>query len=48
MTLLDKTNVPHELFEYPSGGHNISGTSFSIAMERTVAFFKKYLVTSKN
>lgn len=41
MTLLDKTKVPHQLFEYPTGGHNISGTSFAIAMERTVKFFKR-------
>jgi dipeptidyl aminopeptidase/acylaminoacyl peptidase len=43
MTLLDKTSVPHELFEYPTGGHNIDGSSFSLAMQRTVAFYKKYL-----
>jgi dipeptidyl aminopeptidase/acylaminoacyl peptidase len=42
--LLDKTSVVHELWEYPSGGHNISGSSFVTAMERTVLFFKKYLV----
>lgn len=41
--LLDKTSVPHELHEYTSGGHNISGSSFSDAMQSTVAFFKKYL-----
>lgn len=43
MALLDKTSIPHEFYEYPSGGHNIQGTSFNLAMERTVAFFKKYL-----
>lgn len=43
MALLDKTSVPHELFEYPSGGHNISGASFTQAMERTVEFFKEHL-----
>ncbi|CAN5235641.1 prolyl oligopeptidase family serine peptidase [soil metagenome] len=43
IALLDKTKVPHELYEYPSGGHNISGVSFGQAMERTVAFYKKYL-----
>jgi dipeptidyl aminopeptidase/acylaminoacyl peptidase len=42
---LDKTNVPHELNEYPSGGHNIEGVSFVSAMENTVRFFKKYLST---
>lgn len=41
--LLDKTSVPHELYEYDSGGHNITGVSFTQAMERTVEFFKKYL-----
>jgi len=41
--LLDKTTVHHELYEYPSGGHNISGVSFTQAMERTVSFYKKYL-----
>lgn len=43
MTLMDNTNVVHELYEYKSGGHNISGASFSVAMSRTVDFFKKYL-----
>lgn len=42
-TLLDKTSVPHELNEYQSGGHNISGNSFVAAMDNTVEFFKKYL-----
>ena len=41
--LLDKTSVPHEFYEYPSGGHNIQGVSFTSAMENTVRFFKKYL-----
>jgi uncharacterized protein len=43
VAFLDDTNVPHTLHEYPSGGHNISGGSFGIAMQRTVDFFKKYL-----
>lgn len=43
MSLLDKTSVPHELNEYPSGGHNISGSSFVQAMNNTVEFYKKYL-----
>jgi dienelactone hydrolase len=41
--LLDATSVPHALFEYSSGGHNITGVAFGSAMQRTVAFFKKYL-----
>lgn len=41
--LLDQTDVPHQLYEYPSGGHNIEGTNFAVAMQRTVDFFKEYL-----
>lgn len=41
--LLDKTSVVHELEQYPTGGHNITGTSFNLAMQRTVEFFQKYL-----
>ncbi len=41
--LLNSTSVTHELFEYPSGGHNLSGTSFNTAMQRTVDFFKTHL-----
>lgn len=32
-----------EMFTYPGADHNISDPSFSIAMERSVAFFDKYL-----
>lgn len=39
-SLLDSTSIPHELFEYNSGGHNISGPSFTSAMQRTVEFFQ--------
>ena len=42
-SLLDKTPVPHRLYEYQSGGHNISDPSFSQAMGRTVNFFKEEL-----
>lgn len=41
--LLDKTTVPHELWEYQTGGHNIEGISFNQAMTHTVSFFNKYL-----
>lgn len=41
--ILNKTNIVHELNEYPSGGHNISGASFGPAMQKTVQFFDKYL-----
>lgn len=43
IALLDKTRVPHQLYTYPTGGHNIEGASFTLAMGRTVEFFKKYL-----
>lgn len=42
-SLLDQTSIPHELNEYPSGGHNFTGASFNQAMQNTVDFFKKYL-----
>ena len=41
--LLDSTNIPHELNEYGSGGHNLTGTSFTQAMQKTVEFFKENL-----
>lgn len=40
---LEAASVPHELHEYPTGGHNIDGASFSQAMQRTVEFYGKYL-----
>lgn len=43
VALLEKTNVPHEYYEYESGGHNIDGYSFNLAIQRTVDFYKKYL-----
>lgn len=43
MQLLDATTVPHQLYEYASGGHNISGGSFSQAMGRTTQFFSETL-----
>lgn len=41
--LLDQTNVVHEIIEYPSGGHNLSGASFAQAMDRTVTFYQTHL-----
>lgn len=43
MRLLDSTPIIHELYEYPSGGHNMTGASFTTAMQKTVEFYKKYL-----
>ena len=41
--LLSKTDVNFELKEYPSGGHDIEGSNFIVAMQNTVDFFNKYL-----
>mgnify|MGYP003818929331 CR=1 FL=1 len=41
-TILNQTDIIHELFEYQSGGHNISGASFNQAMNRTVEFLKTF------
>lgn len=43
MKILDGTKIIHELKEYPDGGHNINGGSFTPAMQNTVEFFDKYL-----
>lgn len=40
---LEENNVPHELHIYQSGGHDIEGTAFSTAMQRTVQFFNSTL-----
>lgn len=42
-SILDSTLIPHELNEYSSGGHNISGSAFSEAMQKTVEFYNRYL-----
>lgn len=41
--LLNQTSIIHELHEYPSGGHNITGSSFTQAMQKTVDFFRENL-----
>ncbi|MBI3984536.1 MAG: alpha/beta fold hydrolase [Candidatus Levybacteria bacterium] len=41
--ILDKTNIVHELNEYPSGGHNLLGNTFVLAMDNTVEFFRENL-----
>ncbi len=35
--------VIYELFEYETGGHNLSGNSYTQAMSRTVEFFRTHL-----
>lgn len=42
-SLLDATKVVHEIYEYPIGSPNLTGTSFSLAMERSVDFFQTHL-----
>jgi len=39
-TLLDQSAIVHEIFEYSSGGHNLTGSSFNQAMQRTADFFR--------
>ncbi len=41
--LLDQTNIPHEYYTYPSGGHNLTGATFNSALSRTLDFFDRYL-----
>lgn len=43
MKILDSTSIPHELHEYSSGGHNLTGSTFTQAMQRTVDFFRRNL-----
>jgi len=43
MSILDNSQIGHELYEYTSGGHNITGSRFTLAMQRTVEFFKSNL-----
>jgi len=41
--VLNENNKEYEYYEYPGGGHNITGIYFNQAMERTVEFFRKNL-----
>lgn len=41
--VLKGSEIVFELKEYPSGGHNISGSAFNAAMQNTVSFYDKYL-----
>ena len=41
MDVLNGTDISHQLFEYPSGGHNLTGSTFTQAMQRTADFFKQ-------
>ena len=41
--ILEDTKIIHELNEYPSGGHNISGPTFSLAIQATAEFYREHL-----
>ena len=42
-TILAAEQRTYELHEYQSGGHNISGQAFTVAMQRTVEWYQKWL-----
>src|SRR5690606_589766 len=42
MQILEKSKIDHELFEYATGGHNITGTNFTKAMQRSGEFLRDY------
>lgn len=39
--IFEEAGVDFEYYEYPTGGHNITGPSFTRAMERTAEFFRE-------
>lgn len=41
--VLENTSIEHELKEYSSGGHNITGSAFNQAMSNTVSFYEDKL-----
>jgi len=41
--VLSENNKTYEYFEYPGGGHNITGVYFNQAMSKTVEFFRNNL-----
>ncbi len=41
--VLDSEGVRHQFFEYQTGGHNLTGSSFNSAMERSITFFRQEL-----
>lgn len=43
VSVLERSKINVQLNEYPSGGHNISGSAFSAAMQDTVEFFRSEL-----
>lgn len=41
--ILKEAGTDYEYYEYPSGGHNIDGVSFGVAMQRTIDFYQRHL-----
>ncbi len=41
--ILEEKSVEHEFYEYSDGGHNLNGSAFTSAMQRTVDFLKREL-----
>lgn len=42
-TILNQADIVHQLVEYPSGGHNLTGVIFEQAMNDTIEFYNKFL-----
>ncbi len=40
---LEKAGKTVEYYNYPGGDHNLSSPNFELAMQRSIAFFDKYL-----
>lgn len=40
---LKAAGIEYEFYSYSSGGHNLSGSVFGTAMQRTVKFYREYL-----
>lgn len=43
ISILDNTDISHEITEFISGGHNLTGSSFSSALRETTEFFRSNL-----
>ncbi|OGG08884.1 hypothetical protein A2154_04075 [Candidatus Gottesmanbacteria bacterium RBG_16_43_7] len=41
MKIFDHTSIPHELYEYATGGHNLTGEAYNQAMERSIRFYRQ-------
>ena len=45
--LLEQAGTSYEFYDYSSGGHNLTGSAFSTAMQRTVEFYHRNLISSE-